>query len=299
MAAPAAESPVPSGRGQNESVRLTVESYVPRRGITLDQWERLGPTVRDAVLRLAPSSPDEARRDMWHLANFLAWAEEVALRAELATVLTPDNVNRYCGLMKEGGERASTRSHLRRIGRAVTPAQWPHREGDKRNESEGPYTDEDRALLFEHAETIQAASLREFTVALLAVGFGCGLSPKELILVRGDGVRREGEAVIVQVGDRWVPCRAEYENLVWERALDRRGDFLLAPRIDDQLFRVHRRWEGLGLRIQLPRLRLTWLVDLISAGVPLPVIMRAAGLRSVHSLDLAARFAITAKGVSG
>ncbi len=290
MADPDAQGPVPSGRGQNESVRLTVESYVPRRGITLDQWERLGPRVRNAVLSLVPSSPDRARRDLWYLANFFAWAEGAGLTVELSTALNPDNVNRYCGLMKEGGERASTRSHLRRIGRSLTPVQWPHGNGDKRNESEGPYTDKDRALLFERAEAIQPASLRGFAIGLLAVGLGCGPSASELPKIRGDDVRKKGDAVILQVGDRSVPCRVEYEALVSERALHRRGDVLLAPRIDTQIFRVHQQWEGLPLRLRVARLRLTWLVDLLAAGVPPQAIMRAAGLRSVHSLDIALRF---------
>jgi hypothetical protein len=272
-----------------DPVRLAVDRYVPGRGISEDQWARLAPAVRAAVLRLAPSSPVTARRDPWYLARFLAWAEDSGLPTDVETVLAPDHVNRYCGSKKQGGERSSTRSHLARIGSVIVPQRWPAPETGTRGKSLPPYTREDQALLLEYSYDLTPSSLREFAIALVAVGLGCGPSAKELPNIRADEVRRQNGAVTVQIADRAVPCRAAYEDLVWERALSCRGDLLLAPRVDSQIARVHDQWEGIPLRLQVARLRLTWLVEVLTTGVPLPAVIRAAGLRSLHSLDIALR----------
>ncbi|TMR40618.1 hypothetical protein [Actinomadura geliboluensis] len=162
---------------------------------------------------------------------------------------------------------------------------------------------------------------------MLALGLGCGLESGEIIPLRAADVRTGPTADSPTADTNLVPVAAADDQVVvavrgrrarlvvcrraWERVLADRAEHAL--RIGGEpggyLFRANAAVRGGNIvtnflarthaapgvaPLKTSRLRATWLVGLIDAGVPLTVIVSAAGLDTLHSLTRLLPFVRTA-----
>lgn len=220
--------------------------------------------------------------------------------------------------------RANYRSKLLRLRecllggdcRTGTPAKLPGAPASR------PYTAAEQAALWAWANGQPTAGLQHGLKTLLALGFGSGLESHEVIPLRTTDVRTgptsnpiAGSAVLdtgvdtavgaaadqVMVTVRGRRARLVVCRRAWERVLADQAEHAL--RIGGEpggyLFRANAAVRGGNIvtnflarthaapgvpPLKTARLRATWLVGLIEAGVPLTVIVSAAGLDTLHSL---------------
>jgi hypothetical protein len=181
-----------------------------------------------------------------------------------------------------------------------------------------PYTGAEQAALWAWANGQPTADLRHGLKTLLALGLGCGLESREIIPLRATDVRTgptapgsfnggaNADAPVGAADQVMVAVRGRRARLVvcrhaWERVLGDQAEHAL--RIGGEpggyLFRANAAVRGGNIvtnflarahaapgvpPLKTARLRATWLVGLIEAGVPLTVIVSAAGLDTLHSL---------------
>lgn len=261
-----------------------LHSYVPF--LPRAHWDRM----RDAVLlRVAPychgRSEASTRQALATAVGYVYWAMEQGLVANADTALKSAGLvdtyvaHRALHIRPSRAQREGT------ILRALCDA--PPR---PRGQTPGVYSPPD--VPYTPAEVAQARVWAAYqptpraardALALIALGFGCGLTSHEMLTTRGrDLVVLTDGLYGVHVGARTVPALREWsadlEDL-HERCP--RDEWLLAPgwagRTVDTLNRVRRDLPG-GPAPSPRRMRNTWLVTHINSGTPATVVMRTAGL---------------------
>lgn len=273
------------------------------------EWEKVADAARALVTAYRPPSCKWISSQAGHVARFCRWVvqlpERPDPRAPLAvTELTdPGLINRYVEGPLSGApdaSRATARAVLRRavhnlsgdqpLRLAYTPVQ-------------PPYSARECVSFVALARHQPTASRRRSLGAIVALGLGCGLDPREQAAVSprrvvaldlGDGER----ALAVEVlgpRARLVPVRAPYDELLGEvlsihegqrRGPDRPlyGDTPDRTNVTSGPLSQAVTATGSGVDISAARLRSTWLVACMSAPVPLSALLYAAGLRSARTL---------------
>jgi hypothetical protein len=155
-----------------------------------------------------------------------------------------------------------------------------------------PYTEGDVALLLMTAETQADATRRRRVLAMLHLGLGAGCGPNDLRYVHGTDVEQTASGVVVHIGGprpRSVPVLAAHaEPLVHLAATV--GDGLLIGgkpnrRAVTGEILAHLNTGHGAPDLDARRLRSTWLLRHLVAGTRLDVLVAAAGLRSLTSLE--------------
>jgi integrase len=209
-----------------------------------------------------------------------------------------DVIERYIEVGMPGAKdstRATRRSILRRIARHAHPllsvAPGPAPIAYRRVRA--PYAPHEVASYFRLAEAQPTAGRRDSLMAILVLGLGCGLDCADLGSVRGDDVSLTDDGVEVSVGGRRtrrVVCLSRYEDRLIALAASAAGRLLIGGA---EQGRRNVTSVTLGRLLQdksvpplvVSRLRSTWLTAHLAANTPLPVIMRAAGLKTVRPLE--------------
>ncbi|WP_242910730.1 hypothetical protein [Actinomadura terrae] len=269
-------------------------------------WRRVAGEVRKVVrtaLPLMRYSAGELMGVLSQLALF-ADAEGQPIRADLW--LTREYIERFvlvgCAHLGESS-RANYRSKLLRLREAVlggdcatgTPARLSS------SPTSYPYTRAEQVSLWTWACGQPTDELRDNLAVLISLGLGCGLSSHEIIPLRagdvsvgGSGARDQPTVVAVRGRrSRLVVCRRPWESTLTDLAarVDVRDAHLFRPGasrrggnlVTNFLSRSHPVSGTPALKTS--RLRATWLAELIEAGLPLTVIVAAAGLGALHGLS--------------
>ncbi len=130
-------------------------------------------------------------------------------------------------------------------------------------------------------------------MAVLLLGLGCGLDCGDLGWVRGIDLQSTDEGIEVAVGgrrSRRVVCLSRYEDWLADLAPAAGQNLLIGG---SALGRHNVTSVTLGRLLKdtsvpplvVSRLRSTWLTSHLKANTPLPLIMRAAGLKTVRPLE--------------
>ena len=138
----------------------------------------------------------------------------------------------------------------------------------------------------------QATPLRRTTAqAMWLLGLGAGLDGRWNTKVKGTAVSRVGDVVVVAVPDpvaRLVVVRAAYATALLELAAEVGEGLLVGARKvsknSPSELAAGITIDGGRLEFSPARLRSTWLVAHLEAGTQLPVLLRAAGMRTFGSL---------------
>ena len=269
-------------------------------------WVLIRDVVFEALMRVEPKSAGSARKCVRALMPFAAWAFEQGHGGELEAFYTPELVETWREVMASKAARGDGpisknsvvdyTARLRQMGPKVTPeANWPPRVGKipggaKRHLRE-PYSDFEVHQWVEMVRTAPSGDRRRIAETALALGFGAGLAPGEYPLIRAGMVRCIENGVwldVPGVSARCVPVAQPWDYLLRRMRTQHDCDEVLFPTgrgksaVSERFSRLQVRVDGAFMSAQ--RMRTTWLVHRLRAGVDARVLMRWAGLRTVSSM---------------
>lgn len=285
-----------------DPIRSQIDTYRPA---TLDEgtWATVGDAVRAWVAAAAPSHPRRARQLLAAGAQLAAWCAANNISLKVETALRATTIERYCRIAERderhsATSRATIRSRLRYLARAHTIAGQPAPPPElRRGRVKPPYAPEEiaRYFLLVRGQPEPVASRLE---ALLLAGLGAGCGSEEFRDLRGtDVIRTADGAVFVHLHarhERVVPVVQRYGARLHDLAADAGPSVLVGGEQPDRRAVTSRLLRRVNSRSNLPalepgRLRSTWIVDRLVAGVRIDVLMSAAGLTTPTTIvDLAA-----------
>ena len=222
----------------------------------------------------------------------LVWfCADQGLPLDIEAVLDPAQVEAYLRTVLP--ERVARNRYLfRRLGLALTKvAPWtPH---DRRGSHPGPttvepYDDDEIDLLWRVAQYQSSVLRRRTATSLMVFGHGAGLRPKEILWAQVGDIEQTPAGALVHIGapqPRIVPIRNRYRHALAQLCANREPEEFITGRdaqtysttaLTYQLDDARLRPSEVPL-IRAPRLRMTWVKDLVLAGVPIADIHAAAG----------------------
>lgn len=152
-----------------------------------------------------------------------------------------------------------------------------------------PYTSDEQGAIRRWAETQPTERRRTLCGAVVALTLGAGLTRDDLMHVRErDIVTLEDGLVAIHVGDRTVPVIEEWNEYLDAFVESASDGFVVAPDVT--------RRSGVGMNKILgrtpthswfpnvQRMRNTWIIRCLDAGVPLQNVVDAAGLKTPEML---------------
>lgn len=274
-----------------------IEQFTPRGACP--GWDLVADGVRDLVIRAQPSVPYKA-------SELLSVLARIAVHCYMHGITQPNEwlnparvdwfLDTACAHLAPG-TRGTYRSRLKSLRQAIY---GPDNGVGKpisftASDAARPYTPAEQAALWSCAKGQPTDSLRRGLMTILTLGFGCGLDSAEAMKILTGHVRLCGDAgTVVHVPpprERLVVCRRRWEPALREVVADTRQDYLLRPGapsrgknlVTNLLARAHR--SPATPAISPARMRSTWITELLSAHVPLTVVVAASGLETLRSLD--------------
>jgi integrase len=256
-----------------------------------------GTFAKEVTALAGPGSVGRAKAFLFASSRLGAFAESVGLELSAEVVFTPSVIERCCHpavTAMSAATRRTLRSNLVAIARGLFPG--PPAVPLGRERAKAPYSRAEIACYLALADAQPTARRRHRLSALVCLGAGAGLVGGDLRGVRGtDVVSRSGGVVVAVRGrrPRTVPVRAWCAPRLVEVA-GAGGTSILVGGAD-----VHRRNVTAPLtsslsggadlpRIELGRLRATWLCD-VAGAIGLRAFMDAAGITCSQRLgDLVA-----------
>lgn len=152
-----------------------------------------------------------------------------------------------------------------------------------------PYTSDEQGAIRRWAETQPTARRRTLCGAVVALTLGAGLTRHDLMHVREcDVVALDDGLVAIHVGDRTVPVIEEWNEHLDPFVESGSDSYVVAPDVT--------RRSGVGMNKILgrtpthtwfpdaQRMRNTWIIRCLDAGIPLQNVVDAAGLRTPEML---------------
>jgi integrase len=276
-------------------VRAAVATYRPN-GTAHDRWDDLGPFVRDAVINGGCTSLSGVFVALKAVSEFAAWAVSQGLPLDKEAILDEATVERFVaiGMPHLGSNsRATYASTLRRIGPLCTRrAYWsPKPQKVSHKVLAPPYAKDDVEWMWHIAASQKTPGRRRSATALLALALGAGLKAHELAAVRSEDVDFRTDAVLVTVPGararrvpvlppahgalRWLCEKYEGRQLYADITASRTAPSQVSREIE-----VPPRAPS----FDSPRLRTTWLVNMLTTGLSLSGVYLYAGTVSTQSL---------------
>ena len=293
-------TPVKGRADESAHVSVVIATYTPVR-VPREDWASCGPFVQDCVRLLDPQTISAAYTAIKTVAPFVAWACRQGLPLDREKIFTPSLVERYVQTECQrlvASSRGTIQSNLRRYGRALTRrAPWPPPStGTRPKGCAEPYTDAEVERILEVC-TQQRTPLRRHQMQILAaLTLGAGLTPYEAWVARsGDIVKHLGLVCVVTRGSaaRIVPVTAPHDATLWElKDAFPAGPFWGVNPSLTKRTRIHQVIEDAEVPAGCPpivvhRLRTTWVLRHLEAGVDLAGLTRLAGVRTVTIFESA------------
>ena len=300
------DSEYAGGRNQHKTeaeldLAKRIDSYVPK--MKPEYWAVIEDFVRAAVADAEPDRWSVAQPWMSFVSQHVLWCwQSTGMDLDRDVIFDPNTISRYInqrtGITSQA--KGTQRSVLLRVSFRLLGERgdaWEHR---RYGNSKGsiPYTQDDFASIRAYMNSETTKYRRDNIRALVALGGGAGLQPRELLEVRASDVEVNDNGIFVQINGeraRRVPLLVEWDDLMLATlAQAKDGDLLVLPDrvqrgksvVSDFLCSC----TGNGLRPHLQRLRSTWLLAHLNARTPFPALMKAAGLSGLASLDRYLRY---------
>ncbi|MFB6502458.1 hypothetical protein ACFYXP_04110 [Streptomyces sp. NPDC002466] len=265
------------------------------------EWEVVADGVRMVVATVADHVPYRLTTVLGVMATLAISAERSGVTRDPAIWLEQANITR-CLLTNTGIAPNSTQTYASILARVRETLVWvergeaarPHLSGDRSRAM--PYSTSDLTRLDVWSDSLPPIPTGWGNAkALLALGAGCGLSPKEILTVRGTDIHvLPSDAVVVRVPgtDRLIVCRSLWEQTLAELARTAGDNYLYAP--DRQVSYPKNAISNWVKRtspgdpkipaLDTRRLRATWIVSLLRDHVPADLVARAAGMKTTAAL---------------
>ncbi|MFI1867500.1 hypothetical protein [Streptomyces jumonjinensis] len=263
-------------------------------------WAEVAPLVRSVVTATVSAVPYDVER-LLHVTGRLAlWAEAAGLERDPDTWLRNEVIDAFVLSRVTDIEASSVRTYRTWLLRVRDALAWSERgeAAPARMHAEvnphQPYTAAELAGLRHWAAHLPRQQKTD-ALALLGLGAGLGLTPKEVAASRGLDLqrRRRGGPLLHEGVKRMVPlvARAGWDPVLGELAVQAGGGYLFRPRRTVEYSKnligswslLHRPPDALPA-VSVGRLRATWIVELMRAHIDHHLIAQAAGLASAASL---------------
>jgi len=271
------------------SIDTLIGTYTPNAPAT--HWAPVAEFVRDAIRATTLDDAEQVRRALIFTTQFVIWAVRVAgmpLTRDgiFDTALIEEHMATRTGLSQTSQVRQ--RSLLLRIAHDLVSAPAPA-STTSRTSAQQPYTRAELAHFAAWATSQPSERQRNNALAVLTLGVGCGLTPDEVRNAHADHIKPAGLGLHVPGRvPRFVPVLDGWEE--YFRAVRDANPAAYLFRTngarDQHTLKVFiRDTQGMGPKPRPSRLRATWIHAQLRAGVPLNVLLPAAGLTSTTSLQ--------------
>lgn len=261
---------------------------------TAAEWQ----SVRLAVLafaRAVPSpTPARAQFVLGHTLGLAIWVHRNGGDVDASVVFAPRTIESY--VAQRQGAKASVRSILRTVAEANGVAQEQTVASYAKPPLQQPYTAHEETALWRFARNVSNKTYSVSLRALLALGFGCGLSRSDLRPVTAASVHEhssrdplvESPSLHVTTNGRCVPVAEPYVQELRDVCLARPTGRLIG-RIDGENLTAHlvKRVNDylIDPRLSPDRLRATWMCRHLQSGAPLLDLLAWSGLHTCEAID--------------
>ncbi len=274
------------------------EQYTPRC-VDPFHWVTIRAFVMDAVAAMGDKDTEDTRRFMTQASQYVDWTHFVAGYDLDKSIWDADIIAEYLDSETKHLTplvREATKGRLMRMARTNNPGAIPEIDdiGFKGEWQPDPYTDDEVRSIEGWARGQRTPVSRQKAAMLLALGLGAGLHTSEMVLLRVyDLEPHEGGITINVRGSipRQVPVRNTYvEPLRLALQHLAPADYVFAAGRVNKKTAVIQNFikttnTEMGWRPSPRRLRSTWMLAHIKAGVPASYLMRAAGVTSLRYFE--------------
>lgn len=278
--------------------RALVENYEPL-DITADTWAAIRDVFMHVIHRGGIKGAESFKKHRVVIAGFLAWLHERHRSLDIPTAFTYQTIDAYYVDGLDGMEtntRNDYRSRLKNVARRVNPGLDTPIPVSKGRVSIRPgYNPAEEAAIQRVVTRQRRRETRRRACLVVGLGGGGGLDAIDIRNQQRLGIIDRGDnGIVVKVAGpkpRTVIIRREYEALV-RIGIEglKANDFVLknnGPQSQNPVGRALDDVEHFDdtPRIDVGRLRSTWLAWLMNRPVPVRVILQAAGLQSARTLS--------------
>lgn len=265
-----------------------IYNYQPT--LPTDTWAAVRSLVIDTVSAAYTDSdhPRAAQRALGAMAGFADWVLATGVGAADRAVLRADVIEAYCAfrrteLKPSGAERE--RKLLRTL--AGLENQVESRPRSTNADPAVPYTQSEQDAFRRWAESQPSAHRTRLATAVVALGFGCGLTVSQMQQVRNADISTLSDGLAgVRVAGRLVPALAAWAHELASVVKSDAEAFVVRPdasyRHVSGFTRAVDALDGVGPSTQ--RMRATWLLTHVEAATPVHVLIDAAGLTGADAL---------------
>lgn len=272
-----------------------IDNYTPRE-VDSTVWAAVRPFVVDTIRRYAPEHLEAGRQRLTAMAAYAVWAHQRGLDVTRARLLDVDLIETFTSTADLGKSAAANyRSRLRGITCRLNPAgagaQVTARHAHQAVKQ--PYSNVEVAAIVRIANTQPSVTIGRQLRACVGLGLGAGLDSVDLKELRGRHITDRGDegikVAVPQGRPRTVWVRRRFESMVRAGLQGVTAGQLLVGRksqrrnVAGKIF-ANAHILGDAPHFEQSRMRTTWLAGLLVDGVPLPVIMDAAGLSGARTL---------------
>lgn len=283
-----------------------ITNYTPT-SVRPPVWEHVASFTRNTVFTFDPDPESLSRDGLRNLLNCVArlsaWVWTNYGVVSIDTVFHPEVIRDFFTVTGPSLSRSTAgtqRSLLYRVGQKVNP-EWisEYSRPIAYGPNLSPYDQHDVARYWDWAVSQPTVARRRNFVVVLGLTLGAGLRAGEICTLKGRDIRVDRDGMLVYPhGFRGAPAREVPLLCDWHEILSPHTD---SVGDDEFVFRPGRDNDNVGmlsayLRRVTPntspdlvpdtrRLRNTWIVGRINAGVPADVLCAAAGLKSLHQFE--------------
>lgn len=287
--------------GEPNAVAERIADYSPFK-MPAETWERIAPVVRSIVTDAAPHTAYQARDLLTVVSHYVAFCDSKGLPLEQDVLLDRKLIERYLHVGLLGvtdGTRRDYRSQLYRIVEALTLGLPRRGTPFAKSDPSKPYNAKEIAALESMMRGQATEEKRHSGLVLLAGCTGAGLTRADYNDLHGTDVTREGVDVVLHVTGRRprdVVALAEWADLLLELAGESGAKYLFRANFRRSPKGVTNNFiENLDGLYSAPwpetrRMRATWICWHLAHGTPNDVLIKAAGVDTLHSLSLCMRY---------
>ncbi|GHD49078.1 hypothetical protein D9V29_10200 [Mycetocola manganoxydans] len=255
----------------------------------LDEIESFATDTAVFAARSTPYTGAELKRALTQIIN---WSIDLYLPVHPDDLLTEIRISSFIANGLPGYTDAS-RSNQRAQLRAIRTALDRPRTAEPLSSADpsAPYVKSDIRRLQSWAAAQATEELRRDARSVLSLGIGAGLAAGEIADLRGNAIRIDAQGVQVVVENkrpRTVQIRREWEEPLIDHARFAAADhyFIRPERTTSSrnfLNGLIEKSLGPDFRPQSQRMRATWIVEHLTLGTPMGVLMEAAGVQSLEA----------------
>lgn len=257
--------------------------------------------VRDSVTLAAPNTAYAAKLLMTSTLRYVTWCvRDMGFPLDAHTIWSIRAIDLYSTTANQQlaeGSRRNYRSQLMRISEVLLPHEHPEKvTALSQRQTSAPYSPAEIQKFRDWATGQLTLEKRDRAMLMLVLCAGAGVRPGDIPLIHARHVRVDDEGILITIpsdNPREVPLLAEWEN--WMTALLDRlpTDVALWGKVNRR--RTHNLTSAFtensyGNPPRADRLRHTWMLRHLDAGVPMKDFCRAAGITKMQHLHLLLEF---------